>query len=53
MEYNYFKGASKEYFGERKKSSEKKQTVKNFTINTKHYKKNSVRIETVEYELKE
>ena len=54
MDKNYFKGASTEYFGDKKISQKpEKESIEKFQISTGKYKKRETSIEIVEYEIKD
>lgn len=51
---NYFKEGSKEYFEERKESKkDEKKSIADFKISTKKYNQRDMKIEIVEYEIKD
>lgn len=54
MKSEYFKDATTKYFGDKPlKESNEQEDVKNFEILTDKYKKTKMKVEIVEYEIKD
>ena len=54
MKSKYFKDATTKYFGDEPlKESSKQEDVKKFDISTDKYKKTKMKVEIVEYEIKD